>query len=124
MSVNVVKTILAKGYFPKELPPAFTTHSFAEFAVTPSGASLLSNYKPTDCFTECCEFKVARTGNESRDFKIPHPHHFTKLTNLRIRISSPPETRFNFAIRQQQARLQPFLFTRDQTCYSFREPHP
>lgn len=82
MSIGITRTILSKGYFPKELPPAFNTISFANFATSSLGRNALKLYKPADQYTECCEFKVARTGDESRDFKIPHPYHFAKLSNL------------------------------------------
>ncbi len=82
MNSSIVHTLLAKGYFPKELPPVFTTHSFADFAVTTAGSAALDAYRPVDDFTECSEVRVARTGNESRDFKIPHPYHFAKLAKL------------------------------------------
>jgi hypothetical protein len=82
MSIRMNKTILSKGYFPKELPRAFNTVSFADFANSALGRDAIKNYKPTDKFTECCEFRVARTGDESRDFKIPHPFHFARLSAL------------------------------------------
>ena len=82
MSNGISKTILSRGYFPKELPPAFNTLSFADFATSSIGRKVIEQYKPADMFTECCEFKVARTGDESRDFKIPHPYHFARLTGL------------------------------------------
>ena len=82
MSNRINKTILSRGYFPKELPPAFNTLSFADFATSAIGRKAIEQYKPADMYTECCEFKVARTGDESRDFKIPHPYHFAQLTSL------------------------------------------
>ena len=83
MSIGITRTILSKGYFPKELPPAFNTISFANFATSPLGRNALKLYKPADQYTECCEFKVARTGDARvGTSKIPHPYHFAKLSNL------------------------------------------
>jgi NodT family efflux transporter outer membrane factor (OMF) lipoprotein len=53
MSIGITRTILSKGYFPKELPPAFNTISFANFATSPFGRNALKLYKPADQYTEC-----------------------------------------------------------------------
>jgi hypothetical protein len=80
--VTVYSTLLARGYFPKELPPGFFTESFAKYAATKDGRSTISTYSPTDNFTECLKYRLALPGLDRRELRIPHPASFAKLSEL------------------------------------------
>lgn len=59
---TIYKTLLAKGYFPKELPPAFFSEDFATYATSKPGRALLSSYTPPDKFTEVVRYRLALPG--------------------------------------------------------------
>jgi hypothetical protein len=80
--MTIYKTLLEKGYFPKELPPLFTTQHFADVATSKSARSALESYKPPGNFTECGVYSLARVGHERRELGIPHPATFSKLARL------------------------------------------
>jgi hypothetical protein len=80
--VTILRTILEKGYFPKELPPAFSTAQFAAYATTKHGRAVLAAYKPKDNFTECVAHELALPGIERRHLRIPHPASFARLAAL------------------------------------------
>jgi hypothetical protein len=80
--LTIYKTLLARGYFPKELPPAFFTEQFAEFATSKSGRNVISKYKPADMFTQCVSYQMARPGSDRRELKVPHPYSFARLAGL------------------------------------------
>lgn len=71
--------LLSKGYFPKELPPPFTTVSYSQ-ALSGAGAT-----PPTTAFS-CspkysppCIHNLVRTGGLRRNLAIPNPKHFFRL---------------------------------------------
>lgn len=68
-----------RGYFPKELPPAFFTDQFAKYARTIKGRRNLASYKAADNFTECVKYQLALPGGQHRDLRIPHPASFVRL---------------------------------------------
>ena len=80
--MTIYRTLLTRGYFPKELPPAFFTEQFARYATTKAGRGNLASYKPLDNFTECCKFQIALPGLDRRELRIPHPFSFAKLAQL------------------------------------------
>jgi hypothetical protein len=80
--VTVYRSLLARGYFPKELPPAFFTELFARFATTQNGRAAISAYKPADNFTECAKYRLALPGLDRRELRIAHPYSFAKLAQL------------------------------------------
>ncbi|MBO1058492.1 MAG: RNA-directed DNA polymerase [Dolichospermum sp. JUN01] len=87
-SMGVLGQLLSKGYFPKELPPAFTTEKFAR-AVTQA------SFNPNNCLvapnnkgnlasakngtSQLCKHNIARLDGTSRPLHIPHPSHFFYL---------------------------------------------
>ncbi len=79
---TIYTNLLAKGYFPKELPPHFFTEFFALFAATQRGRTTLNNYQPADKFTRCAEYRLALPGLNRRELAIPHPAGFSKLAFL------------------------------------------
>ena len=80
--MTILRSILEKGYFPKELPPQFFTEGFAAYASTKKGRAALNGYKAPDNRTECIGFDLALPGVERRPLRIPHPASFTKLASL------------------------------------------
>ncbi len=80
--MTIYRTLLSKGYFPKELPPGVFTEQFALYATTRHGQKILSKYKPADNFTECTKYRLALPGLERRELKIPHPFSFASLAGV------------------------------------------
>src|SRR5581483_6234463 len=79
--MTIRATLLARGYFPKELPPSFYTDAFAAFASTKVGRRLLAEYTPPDVM-ECVDFSLALPGLGRRELRIPHPVAFTRLVGI------------------------------------------
>ena len=69
-------SFLAKGYFPRELPPTFTTRSYARYAKT------VGSSWPTGEWTRCVEHSLARPGGLRRPLKIPNPLTFFRLARI------------------------------------------
>lgn len=46
------------------------------------GRITLAAFKPSDGYTECTKYRMARPGGEPRELKIPHPALYYKLTSL------------------------------------------
>jgi hypothetical protein len=80
--MTIYQTLLSKGYFPKELPPAFFSDQFARYATSRLGRVALENYRATDNFTECAKYRLALPGLERRELKIPHPFSFASLARV------------------------------------------
>jgi hypothetical protein len=83
--VTIYGELLARGYFPKELPPAFFTDDFSSYARTIAGRAALKAYKPTSNLTELVAYRLARpsqSGLEIRPLSIPHPATFAALTDV------------------------------------------
>jgi hypothetical protein len=86
--VNVLEALLSRGYFPKELPPVFSTAGFAK-AVTaasfdPSACLVAPNLKdhldhPERGISRLCRHSLARLDGTNRLLHIPHPTHFYSL---------------------------------------------
>jgi hypothetical protein len=58
--MTIRRTLIERGYFPKELPPAFTTEQFAKYACTREGRQILAKYQPTDNCTVGARFLLSR----------------------------------------------------------------
>ena len=80
--MSLHKSLLVRGYFPKELPPAFGTSSFAKYAASQDGRRILGDYQPLDNYTECVVYRLARHGMRQRELRIPHPASFWTLAKL------------------------------------------
>src|ERR1017187_1438482 len=80
--MTIFHTLLARGHFPKELPPAFFTEQFARYATTKVGRKTLANYKAADNFTECVKYQLALPGAHRRELRIPHPASFAHLAEI------------------------------------------
>jgi hypothetical protein len=77
--MTIYRTILSKGYLPKELPPYFSSESFAAYATTRAGRSALRAAKLANNCAECTAFTLALPGLEHRPLSIPHPKVFSDL---------------------------------------------
>ena len=75
-----VMDFLANGYFPRELPPPFTTESFANAVGTQRG--ILSGAPKT---AKLCVHNLARAGTLRRKLGIPNPVHFYRLVDCLVR---------------------------------------
>ena len=65
--MTIANALLARGYFPRELPPAFTTAQFAAVAAASPLPRLFS------LETQCASHSSARPGSLRRPLKIPNP---------------------------------------------------
>lgn len=74
-----LKDLLQRGYFPRELPPPFTTESFAAGVVSASGTldAALAVGKPDHA--ELCIHNMVRSGGLRRHLGIPNPVPFSRL---------------------------------------------
>src|SRR5690242_1666847 len=82
LKMTIYRTILARGYLPKELPPDFTSDLFAKYATTLKGRANLHAYKPADNFTNCAVYNLALPGRNRRELRILHPFAFTRLASV------------------------------------------
>ena len=82
---TIYGTLLGRGYFPKEFPPAFYTEDFARYATSRPGRAMLSAYAPPDKFTELVRYRLALPGQggiTSRALTVPHPWAFSALAQV------------------------------------------
>ncbi len=80
--MTIYRTLLAKGYLPKELPPAFFTEQFARYATTRAGRAILKANKHVGTLTDCVRYELALPGGARRPLRIPHPVSFARLAYL------------------------------------------
>lgn len=80
--MTIYGTLIARGYFPKELPPSFFTELFSKYARTKRGRDALERYVPAQGFTECVSYRLALSQGNHRDLGIPHPASFASLAQL------------------------------------------
>jgi Reverse transcriptase (RNA-dependent DNA polymerase) len=69
--------LVRKGYFPRELPPPFTTGPLADLYDHQRGALLLTGRR-----TECARHNLARLSGFRRPLKVPNPESFTQLSEV------------------------------------------
>jgi hypothetical protein len=70
-----LKLLLSYGYFPtKELPPCFSTLSFADFYL--KNYQKFSNLKKA---SNCIAITAPRVGLDRKVIKIPNPYHYGKI---------------------------------------------
>ena len=79
--MTIYRRLLSRGYFPKELPPAFFTEAFAAYAVSAPGRQTLE-HQPAPSFTNCAAFRLAGPGAVGRELAMPHPSSFAALARL------------------------------------------
>lgn len=71
--------LLSKGYFPKELPPPFTSTSYSEVLTGQSSAPYINIFSSPPTFSPPCVHNLVRTGGLRRNLSIPNPKHFFHL---------------------------------------------
>ena len=72
-----LQSLLERGYFPRELPPPFTTRDFAAFAVNHQGPW-------PEKWTQSVSHHLARPGGLRRPLSIPNPSGFFRLADLLV----------------------------------------
>jgi hypothetical protein len=68
--------LLTRGYFPRELPPPFTTELFGAFVAVPAQRAMLPAQRD---WTKPVSHNLARPGSLRRPLKIPNPIHHLPL---------------------------------------------
>jgi len=68
--------LLSKGYFPKELPPPFTTTNYSQALSGSVTARLAAAFSSVPKYSPPCVHNLVRTGGLRRDLAIPNPKHF------------------------------------------------
>ena len=101
--MTIYRDLLARGYFPKELPPSFFTEQFAHYSISKAGRKTLLAYKPVDSFTDCVGFDLALPGLARRPLRIPHPASYAELARI---------TAKNFRRLLKKASRSPFSKSR------------
>ena len=74
--IATLKSLLERGFFPRELPPPFNTKTFAKYAQK-VGLSW-----PTGVWTRCVSHNLARPGGLRRPLRIPNPLSYFALADL------------------------------------------
>lgn len=77
----LLEDILAKGYFPAELPPCFTTATFAAVCAFPNGTPQ-GFLKPA--MAQLCNFSLAKAGNARfrRRLSLVNPVNFFHIATI------------------------------------------
>lgn len=73
-----LRVLLAKGFFPKELPTPFTTVSFAKAIHTNLGTLAPEFLKPAS--SKCVSYNLARVGVLRRELRVPNPIGYFRLS--------------------------------------------
>src|ERR1700682_4465640 len=71
-----LSSLLSGGYFPRELPPPFTTASYARYAKKHGSSWDASGW------TRCVAHNLARPGGLRRPLKIPNPVSYFALAEI------------------------------------------
>lgn len=70
--------LLRKGYFPKELPPCFTTSELADWFDSEGQSAKGRDKDPT----ECVRHNLARPGGTRRPLSVPNPRTYIELSQV------------------------------------------
>lgn len=71
-----LKSLLARGYFPRELPPPFNSVSYAAHAIR------VGKGWPQKTWTRCVAHNLARPGGLRRPLRIPNPISYFALAEV------------------------------------------
>lgn len=94
--------LLTRGYFPRELPPAFTTSALAN-AVTSANGTLINQFSTgSPNKSEMCVHNMVRSGGLRRHLGIPNPVHYSRLCSYVAQ---------NWTALQLSAQRSPFSLT-------------
>lgn len=80
-----LESLLSRGYFPKELPPPFSTRQFGQFISRATTLPIL----PANYSSSTSTHNLARTGSLRRKLGIPNPISYTKLASCVISNTTP-----------------------------------
>ena len=78
-----IEGMISRGYFPKELPPPFTTHYYGSFLAS-NHSTLPSRFIQNNEPAKILSHNLARSGSLRRKLGIPNPMHFYRLTSFII----------------------------------------
>ncbi len=78
INMTLLETLLAKGYFPKEALPSFSTRQYAK-AISEKYDLLPSLFRNNKVITRHCVHNVSRKGTLRRKLGIPNPINFFRL---------------------------------------------
>ncbi len=94
--------LLTNGFFPQELPPVFSTSSFASAATGSNGGLVehMSTGGPNKA--ETCVHNMVRSGGLRRHLGIPNPIHYSRLSWFVVQ---------NWTALQQSSQRSPFSLT-------------
>lgn len=106
-----LQQLLANGYFPRELPPAFSTQAFANAVTGGTGGLIgqMSSGAPNKA--EMCVHNMVRSGGLRRHLGIPNPVQYSRLSWFVVQ---------NWTTLQQSARRSPFSLTQPVDTVSAR----
>jgi hypothetical protein len=76
-------SLLSRGYFPRELPPPFSTESFA-VAVTSNIQSIPASFSSVQRISKLCRHNIAKVGIDRRTLSIPNPVGYYNLANALV----------------------------------------
>lgn len=79
-----LENLLDRGYFPKELPPPFTTSKFAQAVAGVSDSVPPDTFSSSPKFSIMCTHNLVRTGGFRRNLGIPNPKHYYRLCKVII----------------------------------------
>ncbi len=107
--------LLERGYFPKELPPPFTTAGFAHAVAGPSAAVPVGAFTAKPNFSESFAHNLVRTGGLRRNLGIPNPKHFFRLAEHVVN---------NWTQYKAQVDASPFSLTKPRVSSTDRAISP
>jgi hypothetical protein len=93
--------LLGKGFFPRELPPAFSTTAFAT-AVTGSKRGLAADMAGDPKHSKLCVHNMVRSGGLRRHLGLANPVHYARLCEFVVQ---------NWTRLQKSAHRSPFSLT-------------
>src|SRR5262245_4221995 len=111
--MTIARNLLAKGYFPKEVPSSFFSADFAAYASTRNGRSQLRDHRKSNAKTEGVTFALAQPSRDNRLLTIPHPSGYAGLVR---------EVAKAFSRLLAKANRSPF--TRSAPRYLVSNPRP
>jgi hypothetical protein len=79
-----VLDLLAKGYFPEELPPPFSTKHFASCALSDPNTPV-KEFQSTASVSRLCPHSLPRFGRLRRKLGIPNPTAYVRLSSAIVR---------------------------------------
>lgn len=104
-SVPQLSALTGRGFFPKELPPTFTTESFGTLCAAYESKNLSFDCSKEKSSSKPSMFYLARAGDLRRDLAILNPIHYALLCKCVIENWSAIEKKFQSAISSTTPRV-------------------